>query len=78
MSKAFDRQVGGDHYKHMKIQPMQYAEANKLTAGEHSVVKYVSRHRFKDGKKDLLKAIHCLELLLELHYPEGEEDDNED
>lgn len=63
-------QVDGTHYKDMPIQPVQYNHANKLPFIEGSVVKYVSRHRNKNGAKDIKKAIHFLNLLLELEYPE--------
>lgn len=66
---AFDKQEGGNHYKHLAIQPAEYCQRNKLGAMESFVVKYVSRHREKNGAADLLKAIHCLELLLEMEYP---------
>ena len=65
---ALEEQTGGSHYKNMKIQPIEYCQANNLNACESFVVKYVSRHRNKNGKEDIEKAIHCLELLLELEY----------
>lgn len=67
---AFDVQEGGNHYKGMAIQPAEYNERNKLTYLEGAVVKYTSRHRNKNGAQDLRKAIHCLELLLEINYPD--------
>lgn len=69
MSKsAFDTQVAGNHYKSMKIQPIQFAEENELTPMEFSVVKYVVRHRVKNGLEDLKKAVHYLQMMMELHY----------
>ena len=35
---------------------------------EGCVVKYVSRHSFKNGKEDILKAIQNLEFILERDY----------
>lgn len=64
-SSALDTQVGGDHYKKLKIQPMTYSMANGLDACQHTVVKYVTRFRDKGGIADLYKAIHTLELLIE-------------
>jgi hypothetical protein len=64
------KQVGGSHYKNLKIQPVEYNHANELPFIEGSVVKYVTRHREKGGAKDIRKAIHFLELLLKLEYPE--------
>jgi len=62
---AIDKQVGGDHYKKLKIQPIEYALANDLGICEHAVVKYVSRWKDKNGVEDIKKAIHYLEILLE-------------
>lgn len=63
---ALDTQVGGNHYSTMKIQPIEYIHANNLPFIEGSVIKYVSRHRNKNKVEDLRKAIHLLELLIEL------------
>lgn len=57
-------QVGGNHYKEMKIQPIEYALANNLPFVEANVVKYVSRWRKKGGVADLKKARHMLDLLI--------------
>jgi len=65
---ALDEQEGGDHYKQMPIQPAVYCERNGLTGLESAVVKYISRHRFKNGIEDLNKAIHCIELIKEIQY----------
>jgi len=70
MSSALDVQVGGGHYKDMPIQPIEYCQLNKLNALETFVVKYVSRHKNKNGVEDINKAIHCLELLKEFEYGE--------
>ena len=65
---AYDKQEGGSHYKKLAIQPMQYALANKLDYAQANVVKYVTRHADKNGKEDLLKAIHNIELMIEHYY----------
>ncbi len=67
---AWQKQEGGSHYKNLKIQPMQYALENKLDYAQANVVKYVTRHKEKNGKEDLLKAIHNLELMIEFYYGE--------
>lgn len=69
---ALDRQVGGGHYREGAIQPVQYIEANSLRFLEGCVVKRVTRHDREGGKGrlDIEKAIHELQLLLELRYPE--------
>ena len=69
---ALDTQIGGGHYRDAKIQPVQYIEANNLGFLEGCVVKRVTRHNKPTGKgrQDIEKAIHELQLLLELRYPE--------
>jgi hypothetical protein len=67
--KSFEKQVGGDHYKAMEIQPTEFCQKNKLNSCESAVVLYVCRHPFKDGRKDIEKAIHFLEMLLDIDYP---------
>lgn len=69
---ALDKQEGGDHYKSLKIQPIEYIDANKLDYFQGNVVKYVTRHKSKNGEQDIKKAIHYLELILQLQYPEQE------
>ena len=66
--KAYDKQVGGSHYKKMKIQPMQYSMANELDACQHTAIKYITRHEDKAGKKDLYKSLHTVLLLIEEKY----------
>lgn len=63
--KAQDKQVGGDHYKAMAIQPFEFIHANGIPFAEGSVIKYVSRWRAKNGIADLEKAKHFIELLIE-------------
>lgn len=65
---ALDTQEGGNHYKDMAIQPMTYSMKNKLDPCQHTAIKYISRFRDKDGIKDLRKAIHCIEMLIEFEY----------
>ena len=67
--KASERQVGGDHYRHLPIQPAEFIHKNGLNWCEGNVIAYVCRHRQKNGREDIEKAIHYLELLLEWEYP---------
>ena len=69
---AWDKQIGGDHYKKLAIQPMEYALQNKLDYAQANVVKYVTRHADKNGKQDLLKAIHNIELMIAHYYSDQE------
>jgi hypothetical protein len=65
---ALDTQIGGDHYKYMKIQPIEYSMANNMNACQHTAIKYVTRYKTKSGRLDLEKAIHCIQMLIELEY----------
>lgn len=69
---ALNEQIGGNHYKEFAIQPVVFCQKNKLGYCESAAVKYVSRHRQKNGRQDIEKAIHYLQLLLEIEYPTGE------
>ncbi|MBE9542560.1 MAG: DUF3310 domain-containing protein [Proteobacteria bacterium] len=63
-----NKQVGGGHYKDFKIQPIEFCQANELNACETSIVKYVCRHKNKNGIEDLKKARHYIDLLIKLEY----------
>lgn len=64
-SKPLDVQVGGDHYKKLKIQPIEYILANEIPFPEGCVIKYVTRWKDKGGISDLEKARHFLDMLIE-------------
>ena len=64
-TSAMDNQIGGDHYKSMPIQPMEFSMANQLDACQHTVIKYVTRFRVKGGVEDLRKAQHVIDMLIE-------------
>lgn len=72
---ATDRQIGGDHYKSLKIQPIEYIDANNMPYLEGNVVKYVTRHASKNGVQDIDKAIHYLELIKQMRYAEDNTSD---
>lgn len=63
--KAFDVQVGGDHYKNLGIQPTEYALANNLPFCEACIVKYATRWKNKNGIEDLKKIIHYAQILID-------------
>lgn len=65
---AWQKQVGGSHYKQYAIQPAQFALANKLDYAQSNAIKYIVRHAEKNGVQDLDKAIHYIELLKQHHY----------
>jgi hypothetical protein len=62
-----EKQVGGTHYKG-SLQPIDVIDAWGLDFYEGSALKYLARHRKKNGREDIEKAIHYLELLLERQY----------
>ena len=59
---------GGKHYKDFKIQPSKFINENNLLFAEGNVIKYVCRHKLKNGKEDIQKAIHYLEMIIERDY----------
>tara|TARA_Y100001951_G_scaffold43465_1_gene34446 strand:+ start:702 stop:1001 length:300 start_codon:yes stop_codon:yes gene_type:complete len=70
--KARNKQIGGDHYKRMSIQPSDYIVKNKLGWYEGNIVKYITRHSIKGGKLDVEKVIHYAQLLIEDRYTKKE------
>ncbi len=65
---AMDCQIGGTHYKDLVIQPTDFIYQNNIPFIEGNIIKYVVRHKSKNGKFDLLKAKHYIEILLEKEY----------
>ena len=63
-------QVGGSHYK-LAIQPVEYIYKNNLGFLEENVIKYVTRHKSKNGAEDLKKARHYIDMLLAMEYSEA-------
>ncbi len=66
--KTLTKQVGGDHYKKMVIQPAEFINKNNLLFAEGNAIKYICRHNHKGGGEDVKKAIHYLEMILERDY----------
>jgi len=65
-AKALDKQIGGDHYSKLKIQPVEYIHANNIPFIEGCIIKYATRWREKGKFKDLEKIKHFCDLLMEL------------
>ncbi len=63
---ALSKQVGGSHYKKLKIQPVEYIHANGIPFIEGCIIKYATRWRDKGGLQDIDKIIQFAELLKEL------------
>lgn len=64
--RPLDQQVGGNHYKDLKFQPIEYIHANHIPFAEGCIIKYVTRWRTKGGIDDLKKARHFIDLLIDL------------
>lgn len=67
---ALDTQQGGSHYRDMKIQPIEFISANGLDFFQGNMLKYLCRHKAKNGVEDLQKVIHYAQLAIELQYGE--------
>jgi len=65
---SLEKQVGGKHYRNMKIQPAEFINENKLLFAEGNAIKYICRHSSKGKEQDIKKAIHYLEMILERDY----------
>ena len=70
--KPTDIQIGGSHYRDMAIQPITFIMQNNLDFCTGNAIKYLCRHRAKNGRQDLEKAIHYIQMLMEQEYPSAE------
>ena len=64
--KTLEKQIDGNHYKKMKIQVVEFCHANNIPFMEGAAIKYLCRWKDKDGLRDLEKAKHFIEMLIEL------------
>lgn len=64
-------QVGGGHYKGLKIQPAEFIHANGIGFLEGCIIKRACRWRGKGGVQDLEKIKHEVDLLIELERRHG-------
>lgn len=67
-NNALNVQIGGNHYKEMPIQPIEFTHKNNLNFCQGNIIKYVTRYKSKNGIEDLKKAKHYIDLLIELEY----------
>ena len=67
---SLEEQVGGKHYRSMKIQPAEFINENKLLFAEGNAIKYLCRHKQKGQKQDLEKAIHYCQMAIDRDYPD--------
>jgi hypothetical protein len=66
------KQVGGDHYSKMNIQPIDFITQNNLSFIQGNIIKYICRYKDKNGLQDLKKAQHYMNMLLEIEYGVGQ------
>lgn len=66
------QEVNESHYE-MSIQPVEFIEKNHLGFAEGNVIKYVCRHKRKDGARDLMKAKRYIDFILKYEYGIGDE-----
>jgi hypothetical protein len=66
-----DIQMGGNHYKDMAIQVVEFCHANRIPFIEGAVIKYICRYKKKDGIKDLEKAKHMIDILIQMNKKYG-------
>lgn len=57
-----DIQIGGNHYKGA-YQPIELMEKVNMHPTCSFILKYVYRHKNKNNKQDLQKALHCIDLM---------------
>lgn len=64
-----NKSIKPPHYNENKDHDVySFVHHNQLGMLEGNVIKYVARHKKKNGKEDLLKAIETLNRLIELEY----------
>ena len=68
-----DQQVGGDHYKKQKIQPIEYIQANGLGFLQGCIVKRITRYKDKAEDEDIRKIIQEAKFILKFEYNYTEE-----
>lgn len=56
------KQVAGNHYRSLAIQPTEFCMRNGLDFCVGSILKYLTRWRSKNGVEDLSKARHFVEI----------------
>lgn len=67
---ALGTQTGGDHYRKLAIQPVEYIIANGIGFLAGNIVKYATRYKDKGGAEDIRKIKHYCDLILEFEYKE--------
>ena len=56
---TLNKQVDGNHYSKMKVQPAYFINENNLPFAEGNAIKYICRHKNK-GKKERYRKSYSL------------------
>ena len=67
--EIYKKQVVGNHYRSMVIQPSEFINRNNIPFAEGNAIKYLCRHKQKNQKEDLLKAKHYIDMAIDRDYP---------
>ena len=76
--EIYKKQVGGNHYRYMVIQPSEFINKNNIPFAEGNALKYLCRHKQKNKKEDLLKAKHYIDMAIDRDYPEEVKEDRKE
>ena len=70
---ALDRQIGGSHYKSLKLQPIVFCEINGLSPIASNIIKYACRYKTirrhgvaRPNVEDLRKIVHYAEIAIQM------------
>lgn len=66
MSKANDKQIGGDHYKG-DMQHWDFTRKHNYNQFQYCITKYTHRYMDKNGLQDIEKAAHHMEKYIETY-----------
>ena len=72
-SGAINSQVGGNHYRYLSSQPFEFIRQNNVPHAEGEIIYHIIRHRTRHGRRDLEKAIHWIQLIIESEYSDAKD-----
>ena len=70
--KIYKKQVGGDHYKSMVIQPSEFINRNNIPFAEGNAIKYLCRHKQKNQKEDFERRLIYIKKILNKGFDEND------
>lgn len=72
LKDPFNYQEGGDHYKVDGVMDLgEWSKRRGHCPYQFNIIKYVDRHKRKNGIEDLRKAKHYLEFIAYVEYGEN-------